>query len=251
MNLEITSARHVLCELPDTGLPGVENWSPFCVKAHRALSLAGVAYERRVGFPASFKKYNPAAQVPVLLADDRPIADSTEILRYLIAGGARLEPKSPSACADAWLFEELGDTALNGFLVASRWADDETWPAVSAAYFKGMPAPVRWIVPGRLRAGVLKNLHARDVLRRGLDAAKGKYEILLDRLEARAPASGYWMGDSITVADLGLFPQLMGTRTGLSPKWAARVEARPRLTAWLDRVQATTRLDRVSLRSVA
>ena len=236
------SLRHVLCELPDAGRPGVESWSPFCMKAHRALRLAGVTYERRIGFPRAFAKYNPAAQVPVLLVDDRPIADSTEILRHLITSGAELEPKDPRDAAEAWLYEELGDTALNGFLVASRWADPETWPAVSAAYFAEMPRPVRWIVPGRLRANVLQTLHARDVLRRGLAAAKERWERILDRLEARAPEQGYWMGDALTVADLGLFPQLFGATTGLTPEWGARVMARPRLWAWISRVQDATRL---------
>lgn len=234
-----------VCELADPGIAGVESFSPFCVKVHRALAVAGFPYQRRFGSqPATFKNLNPRSQVPVLISGDDAVADSTEILKHLIHLGARLEPEDAALRGEAWLYEELGDTALNGFLVTARWGDDDTWEAVKGAYFVGMPSVVRWVVPGRLRAGVLAGLKNRDVLRGGLMAAKERFETLLEKLDARAPARGYWCGESITVADLGLFPQLQGLRTELTPAWASRVEARTRLTAWLDRVQGATRIDR-------
>lgn len=234
-----------LCELNDPGIPGVESFSPFCMKAHRALSVAGFPYERRFGsHPGQFKKLNPRGQVPVLISGGEAVADSTEILKHLIRLGAVLEPEDATLRGEAWLYEELGDTALNGFLVTARWGDDDTWDAVKNAYFGNMPSVVRWVLPGRLRSGVLAMLKNRDVLRGGLVAAKARFETMLDQLDARAPARGYWCGQNLTVADLGLFPQLHGLRTELTPGWASRVEARPRLTAWLDRVQAATRLDR-------
>jgi len=241
-----------LCELADPGIPGVESFSPFCMKVNRALAVAGFPYERRFGkHPGEFKKLNPRGQVPVLIAGDEPVADSTEILRHLIRLGAPLEPRDAALRGEAWLYEELGDTALNGFLVSARWADDETWAAVQNAYFAGMPSIVRWVLPGRIRSGVLARLQSRDVLRGGLVAAKERFETLLEQLDARAPTRGYWCGDALSVADLGLFPQLQGMRTALTPAWGASVEARPALTAWLDRVQAATRLDRPRARSAS
>jgi glutathione S-transferase len=74
----------VLCETADPGLPGIESYSPFCLKVHRALKVAGLPYERRHGLPASFKRYNPVGQVPVLLVDGEPLADSTDILRRIV-----------------------------------------------------------------------------------------------------------------------------------------------------------------------
>ena len=32
-----------LCELADAGVPGVESFSPFCLKVHRALKLCWMA----------------------------------------------------------------------------------------------------------------------------------------------------------------------------------------------------------------
>lgn len=153
----------VLCELGTTGLPGLESYSPFCLKTHRALVAAGLTYtSRHAGRPAEHRPLNPAAQVPVLVVDGRPVADSTAILRELL----HLRPGCLAATAEDWLWEELADTALNGFLVAARWADPRSWPQVKAAYFSAMPPPVRAIVPGLLRRNVVKALNARDVLRR-------------------------------------------------------------------------------------
>lgn len=232
----------ILCELADPGLPGIESYSPFCMKAHRALRVLDLTYERRFGSrPAVHKAHNPTGQVPILLAGDRAIADSTAILRWLdeTSGGA-LTPGNRALAAEAWLWEELGDTAVNGFTVAARWADDVNWPLVEAAFFNKMPRPVRWIVPNRLRANVIDSLRKRDVWRGGASTCWDRQRRLLDDLEARAPEQGFWMGEAITVADLGLFPQLHGLRTPLTVRQAGWVAERPRLSAWLDRVQART-----------
>ncbi len=134
----------------------------------------------------------------------------------------------------------LADTALNGFLVAARWADEDNWPRTEAAYFGAMPTPLRWILPGRLRAGVLKILVARDIWRAGPAACWARYEQLLDSLDARAPLDGFWIGPKLGVADVALFAQLHGLRTRVTPGQRASIAARPRLSAWLDRVDAAT-----------
>ena len=218
--------------------------SPFCLKVHRALRAAGLAYERRHGRrPADFARENPTAQVPVLLVDGEPVADSTRIVARVESiagpiGGAR----SARAHAESWLWEELGDTALNGFLVAARWADDRNWPIVREAYFRGAPWPVRAMVVPRIRARVVGSLVARDVWRAGADACWARFLTLLDQLDARAPQSGFWIDDRLSLADLGLFGQLRSLRTPLTPWQSHAVEGRARLRAWLDRVDAATRV---------
>ncbi len=233
----------VLCELRDTGRCELESFSPFCVKVHRALRAAGLRYERRhADRPDAHREHNPTGQVPVLLVDGVPVADSTRILaRIETLGGRSLLPADPRARAEALLWEELADTALNGFLVAARWADPRNWPVTRAAYFVGMPAPVRAIVPALLRRGVVRSLVARDVWRGGPEACWARFELVLDALEARAPERGFWLGEPIGVADVALFGQLQGLRTELTAWQMQCVQARPRLTAWLDRVDAATR----------
>jgi glutathione S-transferase len=169
-------------------------------------------------------------------------SDSTRILEVAqeLAGRQLDAGLDARALGEAWLWEELGDTALNGFLVAARWADDRNWPSTKEAYFGAMAWPVALFVPDSLRGGVKKNLVARDVWRAGPDACWSRFQTILDRLEARTPERGFWMGKTLGVADLGLFPQLHGLRTSLTPWQDGEVAKRQRLSAYLDRVHDAT-----------
>src|ERR1700722_3215890 len=214
-----TTPKLVLCELADASAHGVESFSPFCLKAHRALRAAGLPYERRHGRePRSFQKENPLGQVPVLLVDGEGVADSTRILRRIekLAGpiGGALDAR---AHAEAWLWEELADTSLNGFLVAARWADDRNWPAVRAAYFGGAPWFVGALIAPRIRKRVVGGLVARDVWHAGAEACWARFLTTLEDLDARGPRSGFWVGERLTVADVALFGQLQSFRTQLTP----------------------------------
>jgi glutathione S-transferase len=186
---------------------------------------------------------NPVGQVPVLLIDGRPVADSTQILAAL----AQLQPTpawaavDPNQHAEALLWEELADTALNGFLVAARWADDRNWPNLVAAYFGAAPWPVRKLIAPKVRRRIVRGLVARDVWRAGPEACWRRFQILLDALDRRAPATGFWLGPQLGLADLALFAQLHSLRTPLTPWQHAQVQARPALRAWLDRVDLATR----------
>jgi glutathione S-transferase len=233
----------VLCELEDPEMPGKESLSPFCLKAHRALKLAGLTYERACGNrPGAWKEHNPIGQVPVLLVGGAPICDSTAILRWAVteAPHAFDEGLDARARAESWLWEELADSALNGYLVAARWADERNWPAVRRKYFGKAPWFVRTLIAPRLRARVIANLVARDVWRAGAEACWRRFRSTLDDLEARAPASGFWLGQTPGVADVAMFAQLGSLRTALTPWQDQEIEKRPRLVDWLDRVDAAT-----------
>jgi glutathione S-transferase len=99
-----------------------------------------------------------------------------------------------------------------------------------------MPSLVRAFVPDRLRAGVHKRLAARDVVRPSLEACWERFEETLGELEARAPARGFWLGTSVTRADIALFAQLRSLCTALTPAQADRVQDQARLSAWMARV---------------
>jgi glutathione S-transferase len=237
-----------LLELANPRLPGFESYSPFCLKVHRALKYAGLPYTRAcAGNPSGHRAHNPTGQVPVLLVGDEAVPDSTDILARL----QRLAPGRIAAPPEALLWEELADTALNGFVVASRWADPRNWPTTRAAYFGAMPAPVRAVVPALLRRKVLRALVARDVWRAGPEACWRRFGTLLDQLDARAPQQGFWLPGALSVADLALFAQLHSLRAPLTPWQAGEVARRPRLSAWLDRVDAATRAVPTPLRAAS
>jgi len=232
-----------LCDLPETRIEGVESFSPFCLKVHRALRAAGLPYQtRREDRPDAYKHLNPAAQVPVLLVGDDAVSDSTRILERIesLAPGS-MQPRDPRAAAESWLWEDWADRALNGYVVAARWADDRNWPLVRDAYFGTAPWFVRTLIAPRIRNHVLAGLRARDFLRHGNAALWSDFRRVLDLLEARAPERAYWTGERLSAADFALFGQLHALRTPLTPTQARELKLRPKLTDWLDRVDSATR----------
>ena len=234
----------VLCELVDSGIPGLESFSPFCLKVHRALKLAGLPYTRRHGaVPRDFRAHNPTGQVPVLLVGDEAVCDSTRIVERidLLSGGALSRGLGPAARAEAWLWEETADAWLSGFLIAARWADDRNWPLVADAYFGRAPWLVRTVVAPRIRARVVGSLVARDVWRAGAEACWSRFLATLNHLDARAPEAGFWLGATPTIADVAIFAQLQSMRTHLTRFQADQIALRGRLAAYLDRVDAATR----------
>lgn len=234
----------ILCEVGQPPFDGIESTSPFCLKVHRALKAAGLEYTRNHGQqPASHRRHNALAQVPVLLVDGKPIADSTRILAYIESLTANAQPhRNARARAEALLFEELADTAVNGFLVAARWADAENWERTRDAYFGKAPWFVRALIAPRIRARVVKALVARDIWRGGALACWERFDALLDQLEHRAPERGFWIDAHLSAADFALFGQLHGLRNELTPKQRDAVNARPTLAAYLDRVDEATRV---------
>lgn len=235
----------VLCEVADPGIPGIESYSPFCIKVHRALRASGLTYERRLATrPDEHKAVNPTGQVPVLIVDGEAVSDSTAILaRIETLGGRRLAADGDAAKrAEAWLWEELADTALNGFLVSARWADERNWPLVREAYFGKAPWFVRALIAPRIRAKVIGAMVARDVWRRGHDACWARFATVLDQLEWRAPSRTFWLGDAFSVADVAIFAQLHSLRTPLTAPQRDALAERTQLSAYLDRVDRATRL---------
>lgn len=231
----------VLCELPDAGIPQVESYSPFCLKVHRGLKYLGLPYERRYGMPGAFKKLYPTGQVPVMLIGEEAVGDSTDILRRVQeVTGHTFPALDAKLAAEALLWEELADSALVGFVVASRFADDRNWPGFRDIILKGVPGPVRGFIGSRIRKQLIGNLVARDVWRAGPEACWRRFGEQLDALEARAPESGYWLG-TFSVADVSLFAVLQSLRLDISPWQRGEIAKRARLSRYLDRVDAATR----------
>ncbi|MEO0814414.1 MAG: glutathione S-transferase family protein [Myxococcota bacterium] len=227
----------VLCELAP--LPGpVESHSPFCLKLRRALTLLELDFDSDArAMPSAFRHLNPRGKVPVLQIDGEAVSDSTRIL-------ARLDAMRPGILyphRESSLWEEFADRSLNGFLVAARWADPTQWPRVREQFFTGLPWGLRSLVPERVRASVVRSLRQRDVFFGEIDEVDDEFVGLLDDLDDRAPASGFWLGDEPDAADLAIFAQLQSLRCSLTPKQEGWINRRRALARYLDRVDRATR----------
>lgn len=197
---------------------GVE--SAGSLKVQRALSLLGFAYTT----------VRDAREVePVLSWDGDEIRGATRILESINrATGGALVSGCGSLRGEAWLWEELGDTSLVQFLEAARWADPDNWRRTR----------------GSLRAAITRRriVASLGVWREGRQACWMRFQQLLNRLEARAPGYDFWLGAEVTVADLALFAPLFLMLTDATPWQAAQIAERPRLAAYLRRVDVATQL---------
>ena len=240
-----TTHKLVLCDFPTKVPPSDARWvsySPFVLKVDRALKLAKLPFSHeRVDFPR-IAKLNPKGQLPVLLVDAEVVSDSTTILQRIeqLAPGSLNAGLDGSRLAEAWLWEELADTALYPQVLATRWADARGWPVARQAFFAGFPPVARDLIAGFVRRKTLSGLVARDFTRGGLAECETRLFRVLDQLEQRAPKTGFWLGEAPSVADLSLFAQLHSLRLPETAFRASDIATRKNLSAWLDRVDAAT-----------
>jgi glutathione S-transferase len=234
----------VLHDFPvSSNVDGWESFSPFVLEIARALKLAKVGFEQRPVNMMKIRQLNPLGQLPVLTVGEEQISDSTRILHRIEAmkPGSLTGGLEGGALAEAWLWEEFGDTSLYPYVLATRWADDRGWPVPRERFFGSVPAPLRAIIAPMVRRSTVKKLVERDFLRAGIEACYARMRSVLDMLDARAPEGGFWLGPRACVADLGLFAHLHALRLPLTPWQAEEVSRRSRLSRYLDRVDAVTR----------
>lgn len=237
----MSSPHIVLCELgPDSY--GLESLSPYVLKVHRALKFYGLPYERRHAVrPGEHGQHHPRGQVPVMLIDGAAVPDSTAILHALEKiSDKSLVPADPDAVAEAWLWEDYADRALGYWVFAARWYDDRNWSEMLTAQFGSMPGLMKPWLPNYVRRKIVNSMRSMEFIRAGQDGCWQMFTDDLDQLEARVPATGFWLGEQLTVADISFFGMLHCLRSDLSAWQRDQINARPKLGSWLDRIDSIT-----------
>jgi glutathione S-transferase len=207
---------------------------PFTEKCRRALLLKGLAFElREPSGPDDFRRWSPkTGLLPVMTVDGDLVSDSTEILLRL----DEIQPEPPLVSSDpivAAQQRQLEDWADESFL----WYYQQ-WLRVQRAE-QAEPAPVS---PRRGR--ILARLSQR--LRPAPDRASEKAELLrgvearLDDLVNLLGARPFFYAERVSMADLTIYGMLASLGRDTIPGAAARIAARPQLTAFMRRVEAAT-----------
>jgi glutathione S-transferase len=231
-----------LLDFPPSPVEGWDSLSPFVIKVVRALRYAKLPFQHEHLPILSLPFKAPRGQLPVLQVDGEVITDSTSMLERIdstLAPGVFTAQLDARGRAEAWLWEEFADATLYPFALASRWEEDATWQRLKPAMFGSVPAPLRAGLAAFVRRGIRSRLVASDYTRAGLADCQARFDRVLDGLELRAPLTGFWVG-ALSVADVALFGQLHTMRAPFTPSTAAKIAARPALSAYLDRVGAAT-----------
>lgn len=191
--------------------------SPYVRKVLAVCALKGVEITLDPISPMmgndDFEQLNPLRRVPVWLEGELTLCDSSVIVQYLeeTRPGPSLWPSDPVQRARARWIEEFADTRLFDVLGWRLFFQIALKPR-----FFGTEAD----------AAVVQK--ARDI----------ELPAILAYLEGQIPETGFLFGD-LSIADLSLAPAFANARAIQIEIDAARW---PRLTGWLDRMEAETPL---------
>ncbi len=221
-----------------TGLWGLPSASPFVNKLVMWLRMAGLPHtvSQPKALPAS-----KSGKVPYLLRPGGDVlSDSSVIIRTLSAEHAVALDEGLSAHQQAIssLLQRTCEDSLYWSIVYWRWVDDAGWAIVRAAYFGGFPWPLRTLLPPFVRRGLIRNAYAHGLGRHRREevAAVGKADV--DALDALLGDQEFFLGRPST-ADAVAWGQLASlARAPLTDPVSAHLRGKPRLLAFVDRMEA-------------
>lgn len=220
------------------------HFSHNCLKVRLALACKGVAYELEEIRPVergSVIEVSGQEFVPVLVAGDRAVADSTAILRHLerIQPDPPLVPADPALRAECWRLAEWADRT---FMALSRRIAYRSafavpglvgglfFPSLSEQERRAREAFVQPVVYARF--GIAEDGHEPD-----LADARAAASDAVRRL-ADGP---YLLGEALTVADIALAS--MSYPLVRSPELASDLDVAG-LLAWGEPIVAMDQLPR-------
>ncbi len=194
------------------GALGEPSLSGFCTKAMICLDMAGQDWRPRFTVDPSKAPYG---KLPVLETPEGPVADSNLILRWLEAQGADLFPGLDAAGrAQAHALIRMVEENLRYGMMYDRWVDPRGWAAFMPVVFGDMPAPLRLVIPGKVRKDIVKGLKWQGLGRMSEDARQACFDADLDALTDLLWGRHWVMGDTPTAADAAILPVLSGIDSG-------------------------------------
>lgn len=217
--------------------------SPFVEKVARALQL------KRIDFavvdprgPNDLKKWNPTTgKMPVLDIGGEKLFDSTLIVRRLdeLVPAQPLVSRDGAIAAKQRFLEDWADESLYWYVMALRWNPANS-KATVAQIAEFVPAPLRPVIGAVLSWQLGGQARAQGLARLPLGTVLDELGRRFDELEVFLGDDPFFFSAAVSVADLALFGQFATLRSGPTPQGARLLDARPKLCAFFDRVDAAT-----------
>lgn len=190
------------------GALGEPSMSGFCTKAMILLEMSGKDWT--VKFTVD-SKVSPFGKLPLLETPEGRVADSNLLIGWLETRGADLFPGLSSVeKAQAHAVIRMAEENLRYGMMYDRWVDPEGWAAFMPVVFGDMPAPLRLIIPGKIRKGIVKGLQWQGLGRFGAAERMAYFEADLAALTDLLWSRDWLMGDKPTAADAAVLPILSG-----------------------------------------
>ena len=180
---------------------------------------------------------NPNGVIPLLiLPDGRSLYESSVICEYL----DETYPEPPLRPADPYLRAEMRnwirhvDERIGNLIVfnwkhsiqktASQWSDAELKERVAK-------------IPSKERQEAWLRVARRPYTKEEEDAARAKLVLLLDKMETSLEQHGWLVGDSYSLADIGVVPFVKRIDEEIAPDEVS-AKRHPRVLAWWAAIQA-------------
>lgn len=220
---------------------GVNDLSPFVVKAATYLRLAGVAYTQKAGDP----RKAPKRKIPFLRDGDAVVCDSSAIIDHVRARHRDLDEglgahEKAVATAVKAMFEEHYYFCI----MHQRWQDPRGWavqePTFQAHFRRGgqVPGFVIPFVVRQIRKQALGMLQAQGTGRHAVAEVEAIAKSHLDAASELMGDRAYFLGDEPRSIDATVWAFLACTSgfTGESGI-TAHLASKKNLTAYVDRVR--------------
>jgi len=178
---------------------GLPDASPFVIKAHVLLKMAGQPYEvNRKGFNKA-----PKGKLPYIDDAGTIVADSTFIRWHLEKqyGIDFDQGLTPEQRAQAWAIEKMLEDNLYWINVYWRWMNDANFAKLSAVFFKPVPALLRGVVESLVRGRIRKSLHAQGTGRHSEADLMAIARKDVDALASLLGGQPYLMGEQPSSVD--------------------------------------------------
>ena len=204
------------------GAFGLQNVSPFCLKAEMLMTQLGLDYDMEV---QADPRKAPKGKLPYLIADGRKIADSELIVEYLndITEGRVFAGLSARDRALGLATSRLVDDHLYWIFVASRWLDDEWFPNVVEGFFHIAPRPVRGFIARRARKEVEQTYHLQGLGRHTQAEQEGFARRDLQALQDAVNEGDFLFGGEPCVYDFAIAGFMAGVFDQQPATWVTHV----------------------------
>ena len=221
---------------------GLASSSPYCLKVLYALKYKKIPHKVEYAIhklPAWMKR----GKLPVAEIGTKQIEDSTSILHeldQLDSDSPRLYPKDPDQNAETTLIEEWADETLTLPMVYYRWAKPEHFSKFAPQVTRFAPEEMR-----QKAADAALEYHLAMFAERGIGQApeeerRENYARALGVLEQKLTRNSFLTGPGPTAADFASFPSLQIALAGRLSELSSAIEARPRISAWIESMRELT-----------
>ena len=216
---------------------GLQNVSPFCLKAEMLMTYLELDYD--IDVQADPRKA-PKGKLPYLIADGRKIADSELIVEYLNGAteGRVYAGLSAKDRALGLALSRLVDDHLYWIFVASRWLDEDWFPNIIEGFFHIAPRPVRGFVARQARKEVQQTYHLQGLGRHTQAEQEGFARRDLQALQDAVNGGDFLFAGEPCVYDFAIASFMAGVFDQQPPTWMTYVAHEyAGLKAYTERVQ--------------